>query len=430
MRFISLLIGKTILFSLRLLGRSGSALPGLVVEKINPHFLNNMLERVPEGVVIVTGTNGKTTTTKVITELLRAQGLRVLTNKTGSNFVRGTVTSVLDKASLGGKLPYDIAIFELDEAHAVHFVHQVTPQGVVALNIMRDQMDRFGEIDATAKLIGTVVDSARAWVVLNANEERTAKLSSNLGSKIYWYGHSEALQASFLTDDELHHQDNLHYTKASDMSSELIAFDATTVTIKLGGTKQTFKTTLSGSHNAINITAALAVLKAVRPDYDRNKNESAIADLEPAFGRGETIQLKNGCVVTLQLVKNPGGFTHALRMLSINTYDVIGMAINDDYADGRDVSWLWDVDFIGLENTPKTVICGGTRANDMAVRLKYDGVPTHETETELDNFVQLINSAAEKSSGKQAIIYCTYTAMLKIRAQYKKYSDEVYGVSV
>lgn len=393
------------------MGRSGSALPGLVVEKINPKFLGAMLGGLPEGVLVVTGTNGKTTTTKAITELLEAQGLRVLTNKTGSNFVRGTVTTVLDKAHFNGSLPYDIAVFEQDEAHAVHFINSIKPRGVVLLNLMRDQMDRFGEIDTTAKLLQKVVSSAMSWVVLNANDQRVAKLKPSEGVKTVWYGHSKELQPSFLTDDELHHQDDLTYSVAGAMAVELIGYDANSVRINTHGQLHDFKTLLSGSHNAINLTASLAVLGVVKPDFDKDKASVAISKLQPAFGRGEVVSLDNGKQITLQLVKNPGSFTHALRMLELSSYGVVGVAINDDYADGRDVSWLWDVDF-NMLNTAGKVICGGARGNDMAVRLKYDGVKAVEVITELGNFVDLI---VEATGSGGSIIFCTYTSMLKIR---------------
>lgn len=429
MRFISLIIGKKILLFLRLLGRSGSALPGLVVEKINPSFLRSMLSSLPHGTVIITGTNGKTTTTKIVAELLEAQGMHVLTNKTGSNFVRGTVTTVIDKAKLNGRLPYDIAVFELDEAHAVHFVHQVTPRGVVALNIMRDQMDRFGEIDTTAKMIQEVVDSASSWVVLNGNDERIAKMAPNSNIKTLWYGHSIELQNKFLTDDELHHLDSTAYVRAGDMITELTSYNTSGVAIKINGHEHSFNMSLQGSHNAINLTAALAVLRAIMPEADQAKINESVASLRPAFGRGETITLKNGASVTIQLVKNPGGFTHAIRLLEQKAYDVIGIAINDDYADGRDVSWLWDVDFMPLVSRG-AVVCGGTRGSDMAVRLKYDGVATKTVDHEISKFVSTVNELANQKDVKQAIIYCTYTAMLKIRSEYKKYSNDVYGVRV
>lgn len=429
MQFLSLLIGKAILKTLRLMGRTGSALPGLVVERLNPGFLAGMLNTLPEGVVLITGTNGKTTTTKVTTALLEAQGLRVLTNKTGSNFVRGTVTTVLDKATWGGKLPYDIAVYEQDEAHAVHFVNQVKPRGVAVLNIMRDQMDRFGEIDTTARLLKKVVENTTGWVILNANDERVAKLQTATQAKVEWYGHSQGLQSSFLTDDELHHRDDTTYSRAGDMLVELAGYDTTSVTVAVNGHTHRYETPLSGSHNAINLAAALAIVRIVRPQADQIKLAEAVKILTPAFGRGEVIGLTNGGQITLQLVKNPGGFSHALRLLNLKSYGLAAIAINDDYADGRDVSWLWDVDFMTLEGGGTKVICGGSRGHDMAVRLKYDGITAEQTETGLPEFVRAVNEALP-ANNQTAIIFCTYTAMLKIRAEYKKYSADVYGVSV
>lgn len=145
---ISIIIGKAVRAVSRLRG-GGSALPGLVVEKIDPNFIQRTLTALPEGVVLVSGTNGKTTTTKMLVELLEGQGLKVFTNRTGSNFTRGVAAALLGEISLGGKLAADIAVLELDEAHAVHFVRAVAPRHTLLLNVMRDQLDRFGEIDHT-----------------------------------------------------------------------------------------------------------------------------------------------------------------------------------------------------------------------------------------------------------------------------------------
>ena len=147
----SLFIGKTIRRISRLRG-GGSALPGLVVEKIDKNFLQRTLSHLPHGIVVVSGTNGKTTTTKMVVELLESQNLRVFTNSTGSNFKRGIISSVIEESSLSSKLSYDIAVLELDEAHAVHFIKDVAPNYCLLLNVMRDQLDRFGEIDTTANM--------------------------------------------------------------------------------------------------------------------------------------------------------------------------------------------------------------------------------------------------------------------------------------
>ncbi len=429
MTFISLFIGKLAMRLLHLTGRTGSALPGLVVERINPNILQRTLGELPEGVIIISGTNGKTTTTKILTSLLEAQGLRVLTNKTGSNFVRGIISSIVQHAHVNGRLDYDIAVFEQDEAYAVHLAKLIKPRGVIALNVMRDQMDRFGEIDTTSKLLQQLVESATEWVVLNATDERISSLKPATGVKKYWYAHSPALQNDFLTDDQLYDAEKAEYKVAAKPYGELQAYGDGTVTVKLGSETRRYDYELGGSHNAINVVAALTALHAILPNEDQAKTAVAITLLEPAFGRGEVFALADGTQITLQLIKNPAGFTHALRMVDVKKYVVAGIVINDEYADGRDVSWLWDVSFEGLRAKTKTVITGGTRAADMAVRLKYDLFKDVQVVPDLSKFVLALNLAG-KNSGGRVILFCTYTAMLELRDIYKRYSNEVYEVVV
>lgn len=167
----TILIGKAVRSVARLRG-GGTALPGLVVEKLDKDFVGHMLSELPRGVVVVTGTNGKTTTTKIISEVLEACGLSVFTNKTGSNFVRGIAAAILGEVDKSGKLPHDIAILELDEAHAVQFIRNAPVHHALLLNVMRDQLDRFGEIDYTARLLEKVAASATKTLVLNRDDPR------------------------------------------------------------------------------------------------------------------------------------------------------------------------------------------------------------------------------------------------------------------
>ena len=257
MNIPSTIIGKSVFTALRLSGRTGSALPGLVVEKLDGSYLSGMLAQLPRGVIVVSGTNGKTTTTKLITKLLESQGLRVLTNPTGSNFVRGIISAVVDKASWSGKLAYDIAVFEQDEAHAVHFVQQVRPNGVLVLNVMRDQMDRFGEIDTTLKLLQKLASSATDFVVLNANDERVDIITIADGVKKVWFAHSEELQAEFLTDDQLYHAESAQYALAGTPAVELTGYDEASVSLRIAGTPHRYPYQLQGGHNALNLAAAL-----------------------------------------------------------------------------------------------------------------------------------------------------------------------------
>jgi|JI10StandDraft_1071094.scaffolds.fasta_scaffold03612_11 UDP-N-acetylmuramyl tripeptide synthase len=413
MRLIGLTVGKATFKGLRLLGRTGSALPGRVVEKVAPAFLPDMLTQLPQGVIVVSGTNGKTTTTKLITKLLESQGLSVLTNPTGSNFVRGIISAVVDKAKWNGKLPYDIAVFEQDEAHAVHFARVVKPRGVLVLNIMRDQMDRFGEIDTTRQLLARLASAATEFVVLNANDERVSTIQPE-NAKAVWFGHAGDLQKEFLTDDQLYLAEDADFYQAEKPAVLLTGYDDTSVSLKVGDTPHRYQFQLSGGHNALNLAAALAVVYQVIPVTDTAKLAQAILTVEPAFGRGEMITLPSATSLTLQLIKNPGGFSQALRMLELKEYATIGIAINDDYPDGRDVSWLWDVDFSTIRSK---VLCGGVRAADMANRLKYDEVKVAGSLDDITNYKKEFDALASKNGG-EAILFCTYTAMLKLREMY------------
>lgn len=414
MRLLGILLGKATRKTLRLLGHSGSALPGRVVEKTVPGFLPAMLAQLPKGVIVISGTNGKTTTTKLVASLLESQGMRVLTNPTGSNFVRGIISAVVEKANWRGLLPYDIAVFEQDEAHAVHFARQVRPRGVLVLNIMRDQMDRFGEIDTTRALLERLAGAAKEFVVLNANDERVSTLHASGTARTVWYAHSQDLQRDFLTDDQLYHAESAEYRLAGSPTVELTGYDEHAVSLTIGGTPHRFQYQLAGGHNALNLAAALAVVSQLVPELDAAKLAQSVLTVEPAFGRGEVIRLSESAELTLQLVKNPGGFTQALRMLDLKDYRAVGIAINDDYPDGRDVSWLWDVSFESI-STP--VLCGGTRAADMANRLKYDQITGVEYDANIETFKERFDALAEQYHGP-AVLFCTYTAMLKLRELY------------
>ena len=176
MLYFSVPLGKLVRRVSRLRG-GGSALPGLVVEKIDPGFMRRTLSTLPLGVAVVSGTNGKTTTTKMVVELLEGQGLKVFTNRTGSNFTRGVAAALLGEVDWRGRLEADVAILELDEAHAVHFVNQVPPRYSLLLNVLRDQLDRFGEIDKTAQLLEHIAAKTTGTVVLNREDPRVARIA-------------------------------------------------------------------------------------------------------------------------------------------------------------------------------------------------------------------------------------------------------------
>lgn len=404
-QMISTIIGKGVKKVARLRG-GGSALPGLVIEKIDPKFIQRTLKDLPQGVVIISGTNGKTTTTKIVVELLESVGLRVFTNRTGSNFSRGVAAALLDEVNLRGKLEADIAVLELDEAWAVKFVQMVHPRFSLLLNVMRDQLDRFGEIDNTASLLQKIAEATTDTVVLNRDDPRIFKISKHIQAKKVFFGTTDELLKLMPTDDSLKYGAAIA-NQSVNVDVLLKKISGQEATLQIDNKETAVNLKLTGVYNLLNAAAATALARQITGPEVTDTILSALENIKPAFGRGETIFL-NGTPIELILVKNPSGFRLALLSFAKNSSATM-IAVNDNYADGRDVSWFWDVDFSALK---KVAMISGVRAYDMALRLQYDEVAIEKIDTDitraLDDF---INDHPEEP--KQ--IFCSYTAMTAIR---------------
>ena len=416
-QIISTAIGKVVKRATALRG-GGSALPGLVVEKIDPKFLSRTLAQLPLGVVIISGTNGKTTTTKVVVELLESAGLKVFTNRTGSNFSRGIASALLGEINNRGKIDSDIAVLELDEAWAAKFVDSVKPSYSLILNVLRDQLDRFGEIDSTAKLLQKIAGSTTTATILNKDDPRVQQLSKTTPADIRYFGTTDELLALMPTDDGSASGDN-RANNSVDTDVLLQAINgSSTPTFLIDGQQISQKLELNGVYNMLNAAAALCLVKKILSDNKVNHDNTQLVDwlstIRPAFGRGETIEL-GGVPIELILVKNPSGFR--LALMSFTEQKPTMIAINDNYADGRDMSWLWDVDFSSLSGVD---LVTGSRAHDMALRLQYDLVDVKSVSTDLvaslSEFIKLRPDSPKK-------IFCTYTAMTAIRRELSKITD-------
>ncbi len=435
MFYFSVPLGKLVRRVSRLRG-GGSALPGLVVEKIDPGFMRRTLSTLPHGVAVVSGTNGKTTTTKMVVELLESQGLKVFTNRTGSNFTRGVAAALLGEVDWRGRLNADVAVLELDEAHAVHFVNQVPPRYSLLLNVLRDQLDRFGEIDRTAELLQHIAAKTTGTVVLNREDPRVARIADThktgtvTGPQVLYFGLDDSLLSTFPNDDEMraapgspvpaaperpHADVVLRRVGAADADFE---YDGVTVTTAMK---------LRGVYNIFNAAAALALARAIavrdsgtgqapegKAVADSDRLLTALSRVAPAFGRGESLVV-DGLPLELVLVKNPSGFRLGLKSFPAAGYATM-IAINDNYADGRDMSWLWDVEFDTLRDGGVDQLTG-SRAYDMALRLQYDDVAVGAVDTEIaPALAAFIRGAKEKPKR----VFCTYTAMLAIRRELSK----------
>ncbi|WP_309107147.1 MurT ligase domain-containing protein [Arthrobacter sp.] len=426
MFFFSVPLGKLVRRITRLRG-GGSAFPGLVVEKIDPGFMARTLTTLPHGVAVVSGTNGKTTTTKMVVELLESQGLRVFTNRTGSNFTRGVAAALLGEVDRRGRLHADIAVLELDEAHAVHFVNRVPPRYSLLLNVLRDQLDRFGEIDKTAELLQHVASKTTGTVVLNREDPRVARIASALpqpgsgGPKVRYFGLDDSLLSTFPNDDDMRAgpgspvpvvQERAH----ADVVLRRVGVDD--ADFEYDGAVVTTRMKLRGVYNIFNAAAALTLARCIAGQgsgpTDPESLLSALSNVAPAFGRGESL-IVDGLPLDLVLVKNPSGFRLGLKSFPAGGYATM-IAINDNYADGRDMSWLWDVEFDSLRNGGVDQL-SGSRAYDMALRLQYDEVPVSEVNTDITS---ALAAFIRDAKGRPKRIFCTYTAMLAIRRELSK----------
>jgi hypothetical protein avisC_04921 len=444
------------------------------MEKADPHFMARALAPLPYGVVLVSGTNGKTTTTRMVVELLRGQGLKVFTNPTGSNFTRGVVAALLGAMPLNGRLDADVAVLELDEAHATHFVRTVKPRAALLLNVMRDQLDRFGEIDYTASLLHKVARATTGTVVLNADDPRLAAPSfrADLRADVRGFAVSPQLRSVFLSDDELHDSldgctlgqpkkdaeakadtkaestteaplDSVKEpgqgepdtadspTKPAEKLAQPLEIVATLeemmgrhAVIDLAGHRHEVDFAIPGAHNILNATAAMGLVKELLGERtDEQALAASAAKVTAAFGRGELLSI-DGQEVELGLVKNPAGFRMSLLSAAAvrsQQPPLIMIAINDQYADGRDMSWLWDVDFTPLKQAGVSIVTG-VRATDMALRLSYDDVAVGKVEADLSQaLAQLVKLSREQH--RPIRILSTYTAMLELRSLLASYTD-------
>ena len=417
-------IGKSVRHVSRLRG-GGSALPGLVVEKLDPNYLKKSLANLPFGVAVISGTNGKTTTTKIVVELLESAGLKVFTNKTGSNFTRGVIASMLAENNISGKIKADIAVLELDEAHAIHFINQVQPRYSLLLNVMRDQLDRFGEVDYTASLLEKIAQKTTEKVITNREDTRLVQFTDKIDkNKLDLFGLAPSLKDKFPNDDELYGDStssNLPVSvELSSAKKHKASFTFYDYDSKKSPTKNTYSTSLKleGVYNIFNATAALALVREILNNKISNEElVNNLGEIEPAFGRGETIMV-NDTPLELVLVKNPAGFQLGLNSFSPKGYNTM-IALNDAHADGRDLSWLWDVNF-NLLKKGNIEMLSGIRAYDMALRLSYDDIPFKHTETDLKTALEIF---LENSNGTPKRIFCSYTAMLEIRHLLEKITD-------
>jgi len=392
----------------QLLGRGGSAIPGLVGERIDPRLIEKLVGSLP--VVVVTGTNGKTTTTKLLVGMLRAGAKRVVTNPTGSNLARGVATRLIEVARRG-RIDADLAVFEIDEAAVRDLGRRLRPRLIVVTNLARDQLDRYGELNTTAAHIHAALEYT-GTAVLNADDPLVAGLAGTADADVFFGGGDEVRAA--MPDDRTLYGDELTDRPGPEPNLLVVSAEAhgdgQRADLIVEGETVSLELQLPGVYNAYNAAAALLAAEVL--GVETAAAAGAAAEMVPAWGRGQVIDYQ-GRRVRLLLVKNPAGFNQAIRLLSQAPDPAhVMISINDNIADGRDVSWLWDARVEDLAATGHRYVTGGIRALDMAVRLKYAGIGAVWSESDVSAaLARFIEDAPE---GATVYVVPTYTAMLDL----------------
>ena len=397
-RVLAILVCKILIIAAKMLGKRGSAIPGRVAIRIAPDILRSLASQVRRGIIVVCGTNGKTTTNNIICDLLRAKGYKPVCNRLGANMLNGAVTAFADAASIGGGLDADYACIEADELWAVRMFEHFKPDYIVMTNLFRDQLDRYGEVEITLDALKRAAEAADgATLIVNADDPLLVALSKQYGGKCVYYGVTDGPQESGPTAEikegrlcrscgaELEYEAYYYshigryfcpdcgfsrpapeYAADNIDLSRGLAFD-------VGG--EHIELNYRGFYNVYNILAAYAALS--RCGVGAADINGALAGFSPQIGRMETFTIGDRQVI-LNLAKNPAGFNQAISALLADPRAKTALiAVNDHESDGRDVSWLWDVDFERLHGITG-VIAGGARANDIQVRMKYAGFAPEE----------------------------------------------------
>jgi lipid II isoglutaminyl synthase (glutamine-hydrolysing) len=413
-------------------GRGGTSLPGKLLMRMEPHAIARLSARLRRGSAVISATNGKTTTAAMVAGVLERAGARLVHNRAGANMAGGVATALLD-----GPRDADTGLFEVDEFWLGQVVDELRPRALLLANLFRDQLDRYGELDTIADRWAQVAAATDAALVLNADDPTVADLGR--GSSATYFGvedDSMALAEMQHASDATHcrrcgapyvydavylgHLGRYHCESCGATRPEpQVAARAITLqgvrsarfTLSTPDGERDIALPLPGLYNVYNALGAAALSMQLGATLDQVA--AGLAAVSPAFGRAETLRV-GGRELSILLIKNPAGANEVLRTLVLEDgeHDLL-CVLNDNIADGRDVSWVWDADFEVLAPRVRRATCSGTRAAEMALRLKYAGIPSDRLVVEPH-----LDAALDRALGDgDGALYAlpTYTAMLALR---------------
>ncbi|MBW4562092.1 MAG: Mur ligase family protein [Mojavia pulchra JT2-VF2] len=419
-------VAKSVTFIVRSL-RLGAAsvLPGSIARRIEPQLLQLLSQQVKQGAILIAGTNGKTTTSLLLREILERKGYRVAHNSTGANLENGLMTALMDNASLLGSLDVDYAILEVDENILPRVLAPIQPKLILCLNLFRDQLDRYGEVDTISKRWGRAIATLppQTIVVANADDPTICHLGQQLSQqRVSFFGLSEPdqyLEAIPHAVDSIYcprcgqalDYKGVYLSHMGEYSCSNCGFSRSQPSLNSSEWPQI----LVGLYNKYNTLAAATAAQEL--GIDEATIRDTIPHFQAAFGRAEELKI-NGKKVRILLSKNPVGTNETIRVVTQSSDKTTLLVLNDRVQDGEDVSWIWDVDTEKLVQRGGTLVVSGDRAYDMALRLRYSE-PKPQNNCNLiveEDLRQAINTALAHTPNNETLhILPTYTAMLSVR---------------
>lgn len=433
---LAIMTGKFMIMLSRLMGNQGSNFPGRLARRIYPGILTELAAGIRGKIIIVTGTNGKTTTSNMLASILQETGARVVHNQAGANMIPGITTAFIAATSITGQRQFDYGILETDEANVPLLLKEIKAGLILVTNFFRDQLDRYGELDHTVQVIKNAVKGKSIDLLLNADDPLTANFENLTSVHCWYYGfapgnydHHESKESRegrycILCGQELQYH-RYHYAQLGKFScpgcghrNPELDFTGHNLemnpTIKLMVDEIPLSSPYQGFYNAYNIVAAVSAARLL--EISPGHIQAGIADFKPRAGRMETFTINDRPAVLI-LVKNPTGLNQSLTAVIEDNSDNKNLffALNDKTADGRDISWIWDAEFEVMESDLriKQIVCSGIRSGDIALRMKYSGYPANKItiKSDLKEGISHITSL----DGDINYILSTYTALFQCR---------------
>jgi len=417
MYLLAIILGKLISWISRFfhLG-AGATWPGEIALRLQPSILRNLQYRFKKGIVIIAGTNGKTTTSLMIKTILESQGETVIHNASGANLLNGIVSAIITKWQ-----KHDWGVFEVDENTVPSVLQYIEPTVIVLLNLFRDQLDRYGEVDAVATKWRSALErlQKKTTIIANADDPTISYITQNLDTSVVYIGLENE---QYYLPKMQHATDAIYCPKCGTRLtfggfyfSHLGKWACGTCGLThpdVRITSDMYKSPLEGVYNIYNTIAAAAVGEQL--GIKKDVIQQGLSQFIPAFGRMEQLQFR-GKNVRILLSKNPTGFNESLRTITAsNIKGPLLLALNDRIPDGRDVSWIWDVDFEQISSIDMPVIISGDRAYDLGLRIKYGELKNELIVT--PDVKDALDTAFSQIQDKETLwILATYSAMLDIR---------------